>query len=293
MGILSDTLTALKRRKMSPVHREVPASSLGSYGSRRTVFILAVCLASVSGGWVLRSTESVVVQPSVVRSLGVHVHRAFPHDTSAYTQGLLWSEGKLYESTGQYGKSELRRLNPETGDVEQRIGISPGFFGEGLARVGDRLIMLTWKAQRAFVFDVDRFDQIDTFRYRGEGWGLCDDGARLVMSDGSSRLTFRDRQSFDELGEIDVTLRGAPLRQLNELECVDGAVYANVYTHNFLVRIDPNTGHVTDYIDPGWLLTAEEVRGAAEFNGIAYNTETERFYITGKLWPKMFEVTFE
>ena len=264
--------------------------------SRRFLGVVAALVALAGGGWVLRSagSGSVLVQSgNIVRSLQVQVHRRVPHDPAAYTQGLIWSEGKLYESTGQYGRSDLRRLDPQTGGVEQQVPISRAFFGEGLARVDDHLIMLTWKAQRAFVFGVDRFDPVETLRYRGEGWGLCNDGGRLIMSDGSSRLTFRDLETFEEIGGVEVTLRGAPQTQLNELECVDGAVYANVYTHDFLVRIDPTSGRVTDYIEASGLLTREEARDVEELNGIAYDPENERFYITGKLWPMMFEVTFE
>ena len=157
----------------------------------------------------------------------------------------------------------------------------------------DQLVMLTWKAQRAFVFGLERFDERQTFRYEGEGWGLCNDGRRLVMSNGSNRLTFRDLRSFEVLGDVAVTLRGFPLTQLNELECVGGAVYANVYQTDFLVRIDPETGRVTHYIDAAGLLTREESRGVDVLNGIAFDPGAETFYITGKLWPKMFEVTFE
>ena len=259
--------------------------------------LLALGLAALAaGGWALLSsapTETTAAQPAVVQSLSVKIHRAFPHDTSAYTQGLLWWDGMLYESTGQYGSSDLRRLDPQTGAVEQRVDISSAYFGEGLARVDDRLIMLTWKAQRAFVFGLERFDEMRTFRYEGEGWGLCNDGSRLVMSNGSNRLTFRDLQSFEVLGDVAVTLRGFPLTQLNELECVGDAVYANVYQTDFLVRIDPASGRVTHYIEAAGLLTREEARGVDVLNGIAFDPGAETFYITGKLWPKMFEVTFE
>ena len=262
------------------------------------MLLLIVAVASIgvirSAGEGVTTAETAARQTSAdVESLAVHVLRRFAHDTSAYTQGLIWSEGKLYESTGQYGTSTLRRVDPETGTVEQRVGISPAYFGEGLARVGDRLIMLTWKAQRAMVFEFDGFEPAGTFRYRGEGWGLCDDGARLIMSDGSDLLTFRDRETFDPVGSVPVTLRGAPLQQINELECVGGAVYANVYQQEFLVRIDPATGRVTQYINATGLLTREERRGTDVLNGIAYDPEAETFYITGKLWPAMFEVTFE
>ena len=265
--------------------------------ARGSLAALLGAVALAIGGWALLPSgpaETTAAQPpAVVQSLSVRIHRELPHDTGAYTQGLLWWEGKLYESTGQYGRSDLRRLDPETGAVEQEIDISPAYFGEGLARVDDRLIMLTWKAQRAFVFGLERFDEQRTFRYEGEGWGLCNDGSRLVMSNGSNRLTFRDLRTFEVLGDVPVTLRGFPLTQINELECVGDAVYANVYQTDFLVRIDPETGRVTHYIDASGLLTREEARGVDVLNGIAFDPGAETFYITGKLWPKMFEVTFE
>lgn len=278
--------------------RTPPAGATGRTRGRVPRLLLGIGLAaSVAAGWAFLSsgpTGTTAAQPAaVVQSLAVRIHRELPHDTGAYTQGLLWWDGRLYESTGQYGRSDLRRLDPETGAVEQRIDISPAYFGEGLARVDDRLIMLTWKAQRAFVFGLERFDEQRTFRYEGEGWGLCNDGNRLVMSNGSNRLTFRDLRTFEVLGDVAVTLRGFPLTQLNELECVGDAVYANVYQTDFLVRIDPDTGRVTHYIDAAGLLTREERRGVDVLNGIAFDPGAETFYITGKLWPKMFEVTFE
>ena len=290
---------AKKRAARGRAGRPARAADAGgrTSGTSRSLLLVLGVVALAAGGWAFLPSapaETTAAQPaSVVQSLSVKVHRAFPHDTSAYTQGLLWWDGRLYESTGQYGSSDLRRLDPETGDVEQELDLSPAYFGEGLARVDDRLIMLTWKAQRAFVFGLERFDEQRTFRYDGEGWGLCNDGSRLVMSNGSNRLTFRDLRTFDVLGDVAVTLRGFPLTQLNELECVGDAVYANVYQTDFLVHIDPATGRVTHYVEASGLLTREESRGVDVLNGIAFDPGAETFYITGKLWPKMFEVTFE
>ena len=284
-----------KRGRPSRSASAAPAPA--GVSGRRTLVAGALALAALAAvGWAFRSPEFAAPAEQaapVVRSLSVKVHRAFLHDTAAYTQGLLWWDGKLYESTGQYGTSDLRRLDPATGAVEQLVDVSPAYFGEGLARVDDRLIMLTWKAERAFVFGLDRFDRRQTFRYRGDGWGLCNDGRRLVMSNGSNRLTFRDPRTFEPLGDVAVTLRGLPLMQLNELECVGDSVYANVYQQDYLVRIDPASGRVTHQIDASGLLTRAEARRADVLNGIAFDPETERFYITGKLWPTMFEVTFE
>ena len=284
------------RARSSPAAAGAPVRS--PRGRRPLLVGVVLALAALAAaGWAFRSAESGASATGqsvpVLRSLAVEVHRTLPHDTSAYTQGLLWWDGKLYESTGQYGTSDLRRLDPATGAVEQRVDIEAAYFGEGLARVDDELIMLTWKAQRAFVFGLERFDRRQTFRYRGDGWGLCNDGRRLIMSNGSNRLTFRDLRTFEPIGEVAVTLRGLPLLQLNELECVGDVVYANVYQTDFLVRIDPSSGRVTHQIDASGLLTPAEARRADVLNGIAFDPGTERFYITGKLWPTMFEVTFE
>ena len=227
-----------------------------------------------------------------VRVRRVEVLRELSHERDAYTQGLVWWDGVLFESTGREGESTLRRLDPRTGRVEQRIDIPPQYFGEGLSLVDRRLIMLTWRAQRAFSYDRDSFELLDTYRYRGEGWGLCYDGDRLIMSDGSDRLTFRDPVTFEPIGEQRVRLRGQPLHELNELECVDGAVYANVWQTDFIVRIDPESGRVTDYIDAAGLLQGPDRLGAEVLNGIAHDPEADTFYITGKWWPKMFEVRF-
>lgn len=232
-------------------------------------------------------------QPTMdVQLRQVEVLREFPHERDAYTQGLVWWNGHLFESTGREGESTLRRLDPDTGRVEQRIDIPAQYFGEGLALVDQRLIMLTWRAQRAFAFERDSFQLLDTYRYQGEGWGLCYDNERLVMSDGSDRLTFRDPITFELIGEQRVRLRGQPLYELNELECVDGAIYANVWTEDFIVRIDPATGRVTDYINAAGLLRGGDLIGSEVLNGIAYNPNAQTFYITGKWWPKMFEVRF-
>ena len=259
----------------------------------------AGAVALAGGTWALVATGAtgvslVQTDPLTVQALRVDVLRELPHDTTAYTQGLLWRDGWLYESTGQYGDSRLSRIDAETGVVEQQVYTMPAFFGEGLAAVDDPLVMLTWKAERAFVYEADSFEQVRMFRYRGEGWGLCHDGdrRRLIMSNGSDTLTFRDPITFEERGSIRVTFRGRPLTQLNELECVSGVVYANVYQEEYMVVIDPESGRVTHQIDASGLLTDDEARGVDVLNGIAYDPTAETFYITGKDWPKMFEVRF-
>ena len=225
------------------------------------------------------------------------VINVYPHDADAFTQGLLWHEGFLYESTGLYGESTLRKVDIESGEPAVSLAIDEAYFAEGLERVGDRLIQLTWKAGRAFVYDFDTFDLIDTIEYEGEGWGLCYDGRFLFMSDSSPYLSVRDAETFDLIVRAAVTYQGqiVPPQLLNELECVGEYIYANAWNTDFIFRIDKWTGDVTAVIDASALLTdAEKANLAAGsvLNGIAYNPESDTFFITGKNWHKIFEVVF-
>jgi len=230
--------------------------------------------------------------PRQVDDLRVKVLRTFPHDRQAFTQGLVYHEGRVYESTGLVGKSSLRRVEFETGRVEKVVPIDGPYFGEGLARLGSELVQLTWQNGRAFVWSLDGFARLREHEYQGEGWGLCADGKRLVMSDGSDRLTFRDPGNFSVSGSVTVTRGGSPVRQLNELECAAGLVYANLWGSDTIARIDPASGEVTGWIDAGGLLSPAERNGADVLNGIAYVPERNTFLITGKLWPRLFEVEF-
>lgn len=224
--------------------------------------------------------------------LTVEVLAVHPHDPNAFTQGLLWDQGKLYESTGQYGSSTLRQVDPATGTVLAQYDLDPGLFGEGLALVDGRLVMLTWQAGLAVVFDRQGLLPVDEFTYSGEGWGLALDGSRLVMSDGSSRLAFRDPHSFEILSTVDVTLDGRPLAKLNELEVVDGRIYANVWQDDRIVAIDPASGKVAAVVDASALRRSLLRPGVDVLNGIAYDPESKTFWLTGKLWPSMFQVVF-
>lgn len=227
---------------------------------------------------------------NVPERLKVKVVSTRPHDPGAYTQGLLFSNGVLFESTGLNGRSTLREVDPKTGKVRRRIEVPQQYFAEGLALVDNRLIQLTWQNGVAFVYNLMTFQKMGELRYDGEGWGLCYDGKRLVMSDGSDLLLFRDPKTFAPQGQVNVTLAGQPVYQLNELECVNGAVYANVWQTDDILRIDPKTGRVTAVIDASGLLSAQEAQNAEVLNGIAYDPAKKTFLITGKLWPKMFEV---
>jgi glutaminyl-peptide cyclotransferase len=225
-------------------------------------------------------------------TLTVEVLSVRPHDPAAYTQGLLLHEEMLYESTGRYGESSLRRVDPRTGQVLQRVDLPPDIFGEGLARHGNRLVQLTYRKQIALVYEIEAFGTLEQFSYQGQGWGLCYDGQHLIMSNGSAMLTARDPATFGVVDQIYVTTDGRPLMNLNELECVGDEVYANIYRSDRIVRIAKDTGKVLAEIDASGLLSLTERLRADVLNGIAYDPENETFLITGKLWPKLFEVRF-
>ena len=228
--------------------------------------------------------------PPAIESLKVKVLATHPHDPTCYTQGLVWRSGELYESCGQYGQSSLRRVDPKSGAVRQKVAVPAQYFAEGLALVGERLLQLTWREGLAFEYDRKSFEKRREIPYQGEGWGLSYDGKRLVMSDGSDRLTLRDPVTFQPTGELQVKREGVPVERVNELECVGDAIYANVWMTDEILRIDAATGRITGSIDASGLLTPEEKEKADVLNGIAWNPETHRFWITGKDWPKMFEV---
>lgn len=260
---------------------------------RRLPLVLGIFACGVACGAVeALPPEARVLEIPGVERLRVELLADWPHDRSAYTQGLVWDGAHLLESTGLEGRSSLREVDLESGAVLRRVDLEKDLFGEGLALAGDRLFQLTWRAGRALVWSRGEFRRLAEHRYAGEGWGLCHDGRRLVMSDGSERLTFRDPETFEEVGGVSVTAAGRPLRALNELECVDGWVYANVYTTDTIVRIDPISGEVRATVDASGLLRPDERVAAEVLNGIAYNPERGTFLITGKLWPRLFEVTF-
>jgi glutaminyl-peptide cyclotransferase len=227
----------------------------------------------------------------VALSFEVVTRRA--HDPDAFTQGLvLDGDGRLYESTGLLGRSSLREVDRWSGETLRAVNLPDDHFGEGLALVGDRLVQLTWRNGVAHVWDADTFAPAGSFAYGGEGWGLCYDGRRLVMSDGSARLTFRDPDTFDVLGDIVVHEAGRPLPDLNELECADGAVWANVFGSDRIARIDPASGRVSGSLDLSGILEPHprDARAGAVLNGIAHDGARDTFLVTGKLWPELIEI---
>ncbi len=234
-------------------------------------------------------------QKDEISRLTVQVVASIAHNPRNFTQGLLYHRGKLYESTGLVGQSSLQRIDAKTGKVEKNMAV-PGVFAEGLALFENRLVQLTWRDKTAFVYDFPSFAKIGAFKHRTEGWGLTDDGRRLIMSDGSDTLFFRNPFSFAIERKIPVTLQGAPLRRINELEYAEGKIYANVWQEIYIVRIDPSDGTVDGVIDAGPLfshlspLSGQDIPRPGVLNGIAYNDDTKTFYLTGKNWPLIFEV---
>jgi len=222
---------------------------------------------------------------------GYKVVKTYPHDATAFTQGLFFHDGFLFEGTGLEGRSTIRKVDIETGRVLQKIDLPPEVFGEGITQWGDRIIGLTWRDQTAYVLDLKSFKLWRKFSYPGEGWGLTHNEHELIMSDGTAELRFLDPISFKELRRVRVTADGQPVTQLNELEWVDGEILANIWQTDRIARIDPKTGRVTAWVDlSGLLPDSERLNGDAVLNGIAYDPKAKRLFVTGKLWPKLFEV---
>ena len=228
---------------------------------------------------------------SAARTYGFEVVNRLPHDPRAYTQGLLYHKSYFYESTGLYGESSLRKADPQSGWLHRTKPLSPRYFGEGLALVQGVLVQLTWKAGKAFVYNSDSFDQLREFSYNTEGWGLTFDGRSLIMSDGSDRLYFRDPTSFKLEKTVSVTDGGRVVRYLNELEFIEGEIWANVYQTFDVVRIDPASGEVLSRIDFSGILSPEDRNGREDvLNGIAYDPEGKRIFVTGKRYSFIYEI---
>lgn len=223
---------------------------------------------------------------------GYEVVNVYPHDAEAWTQGLAFHDGRLYESTGLYGRSSIRRVRLETGEILQERALPPEYFGEGLAVAGDRLVQLTWLARRGFVYDRETFEPRGEFSYASSGWGFTHDGRRFIMSDGTATLRFLDAETYEEMGRVDVFDADGPVRKLNELEYVDGCVYANVYPTDRVAVIAPETGRVVRWLDLAGLPKRGGFRpGESEcLNGVAYDAESGRLFVTGKFWPRLFEI---
>ena len=222
---------------------------------------------------------------------GVEVKAAYPHDPRAFTQGLLYLDGQLYESTGLVGRSTIRRVRLSDGAVLQSVAISPSLFGEGMVNWGGELISVTWRDQVGFRWDLKTLALRSSFKYRGEGWGLTQDGRQLIMSDGTPTLRFFDPRTFRETRRVRVTAEGRPVANLNEIEWVKGEVWGNIWGTNAIARIDPATGAVKGWIDLSSLPETRRLPDPdAVANGIAYDAKGDRLFVTGKLWPRLYEV---
>lgn len=247
---------------------------------QRSLLLLAVLAPGLGAGIVL-AQDPVPVQR-------IEVVATYPHDPQAFTQGLVYEDGYLFEGTGRNGESSLRRVDLATGEVLQRSNLGARYFGEGITILGDRIYQLTWQSHIGFVYDRESFRQLQTFFLPGEGWGLTHDGNQLIVSDGTPVLRFLDPETFKEERRVVVTEAGRPLARLNELEYIDGEVWANVWYTDYIVRIDPASGVVTGKLDLSGLHQGREPD--AVLNGIAWDAESRRLFVTGKLWPALYEI---
>jgi len=225
------------------------------------------------------------------RQVSYETVNSYPHDPTSFTQGLLWRDGGFYESTGMYGHSKLRRLEFPSGKVLKEVSLTDDLFGEGLALVDTRLVQLTWTTHRGFTYDIQSFKKLEEFHYDTEGWGLTYDGANLILSDGSSDLFYLDPHSFKVIKKLPVTMNGRPITELNELEFIDGEIWSNVWQTDLILRVDPATGRVASFLNMKDLLAPSDRTGTEDvLNGIAYDADKKRIFVTGKRWPRIFEI---
>lgn len=245
--------------------------------------VLLVCAVAVS---------TIAQPPALGHTDTYQIVHTYPHDSRAFTQGLIYVDGHMYESTGLNGRSSIRMVDLSTGRVLQKYDLPAEYFGEGLTDWGSNLIQLTWRAHKGFVYDRFSFSLLRTFEYTGEGWGLTHDGRQLIMSDGTAYLRFLDPKSFRETRRVHVTDEtGQAVEDLNELEYIHGEIYANIWLTDKIVRISPRTGKILGWIDLGGIIDKHELESfGAVLNGIAYDSTTDRLFVTGKLWPKLFEI---
>jgi glutamine cyclotransferase len=318
----SDTekvVTATTRRSLtptapSPTRPAVPATSTPVAISPLPTSPLPAPTPDAIMDSPLPPTRSNPAQPASIPVYTYRVVNTFPHDRNAFTQGLLFEDGWLYESTGLRGRSTLRRVELQTGKVLQVYALAPPLFGEGLTMLGDRIYQLTWRSHVGFVYDRDSFELLQEFNYPTEGWGLTHDGERLIMSDGTGILYFLDPATLEESDQLEVLVDNQPATRssipgfcfprgerthvyvepeigFNELEVVRGEIYANIWATDCIATIDPHTGQVTGWIVLVGLLIQDDYTNPIDvLNGIAYDEEQERLFVTGKLWPKLFEI---
>ena len=239
----------------------------------------------------LLALVAVAADPAPVERCGYRVVQSYPHDTTSFTQGLFWDDGHLYEGTGQYGRSRVARLDLKTGRALAQTKLPSDQFGEGITRWGDQIIGVTWQNGVGNRWTIKDLKRVGTFRYEGEGWGLTMVGDSLVLSDGSSQLRFMDPATMKEQRRVTVRFGGRPLAMLNELETIDGQVWANIWMTDLIVRIDPTSGDITSYVDlTGLKQDAGATGDDSVLNGIAWDARKKRLFVTGKYWPKLYEI---
>ena len=255
--------------------------------------LVAACALLASPAPAVAAASAPAAANAAIPVYGYKVVHVYPHDLNAFTEGLFYLNGYLYESTGLDGHSSVRKVKIDTGQVLQRATLPPDMFGEGIAPWNGRLVGLTWKGQVGYVLDLDSFDVKGQFGYPGEGWGLTRNDKELVMSDGTADIRFLNPDTLIESHRIHVTAQGKPVDQLNELEWVEGEIYANIWQTDRIARIDPKTGNVVGWIDlAGLLPKADYIPNHTDvLNGIAYDAAKKRLFVTGKMWPKLFEIT--
>jgi glutamine cyclotransferase len=253
---------------------------------RHIAIILVVVVALVISSIILVLLNN----RSVPVNYTYEVVKVYPHDQNAFTQGLVIEKGVLYESTGLYGNSTLRRVDLETGNVMQSYALPAEFFGEGITVFGDRIIQLTWQSHKGFVYDKYSFDLLQEFSYPTEGWGITNDGSQLIMSDGTANLYFLDPETFQKVGQVEVRDGNASVTNLNELEYIDGEVYADIWGEEKIAVIDPSTGQVKGWIDLTGIYNQANRGPNDVLNGIAYDAEGDRLFVTGKMWSQLFEI---
>ena len=263
----------------------------------RLLLILALSLASLQcnagadSGSTTNKAENTATNAAAPVNYGYEIVHIYPHDPGAFTQGLVFINGKLYEGTGEAGRSSLREVDLETGHVLKKVDVPEPYFGEGIALLNNKIYQLTWQHQIGFIYNADTFEQVGKFNYTGEGWGLTTDGHSLILSDGSNRIRFLDPDSFQVTKTIAVLDGNLPVKELNELEYVNGEIYANIWHDNRIVTINPQNGRITGWIDLNGLLPPGDVHDEeAVLNGIAYDQAGNRLFVTGKLWPRLFEI---
>jgi glutamine cyclotransferase len=258
--------------------------------ARRQAFGVRALLRGLALAWVTQAGAFSAAFAQPPASFSYEIVRTYPHDPAAFTQGLAFDEGVLYEGTGLHGQSSLRVVELGTGDVVAMNSLHPRLFGEGVTVLGDKIIQLTWKSRLGLVYDKNSLDLQRTFRYPTEGWGLTHDGERLILSDGTATLYFLNPGNYTEVGRIEVRDENGPVTQLNELEYVKGEILANVWKSTRIARISPKTGRVTGWIELAGLSGLVKANEQAVLNGIAYDAQGDRLFVTGKFWPTLFEI---